>query len=97
MANTQTSHAFESVTVLSQNSSTSGATIVSSGSVPGGRTHARSPHDIEGAILGYVRAIRALGRTTINSAEIAEALSIPLSDVHKAVGNLRPRGVRVIG
>ena len=49
---------------------------------------------IEKAIYAHIRAVRALGRKRINTAEIAAALSLPLSDVNRALSSLRKKGVR---
>lgn len=51
---------------------------------------------IESAVYAHIRAVRALGRATINSAEIAEALSIPLEKVHNALVALKAKGVRAL-
>ena len=51
---------------------------------------------IESAVYAHIRAVRALGRTTINSAEIAEALSLPLEKVHQAITALKGKGVKVL-
>lgn len=49
---------------------------------------------VEDAVYSHIRAIRSLGRTRINTAEIAMALSIPQRDVDRAVASLRGRGVK---
>lgn len=49
---------------------------------------------IEKAVYAHIKAIRTLGRTSINTAEIAQALSIPMPDVTRAVSNLRDKGVK---
>jgi hypothetical protein len=51
--------------------------------------------NIENAIYAHIRAIRALGRKTINTIEIAEALSIPVTQVNAAIGSLKRKGVKV--
>ena len=51
---------------------------------------------VESAVYAHIRAVRALGRTTINSAEIAEALSLPLEKVHKAITALKGKGVKAL-
>ena len=56
-----------------------------------------SESELESAVFGYLQSIRALGRTNINSTEIADALSISLADVHRAITNLGNRGVQVVG
>jgi len=58
----------------------------------------RSKRDgaIEGAVYSHIRAVRALGRTNINTTEIADALSLDLDEVNRAVARLRKKGVRGI-
>lgn len=51
---------------------------------------------IKNAVYGYIQAIRALGRKSVDSTEISEALSLPARDVEKAMRNLRDRGVRLV-
>ena len=50
---------------------------------------------LEKAVYAHIRAIRTLGRTSVNTAEIAAALSIPVIDVDRAVANLRDKGVKL--
>jgi hypothetical protein len=50
----------------------------------------------QNAVYNYILALRALGRTRINTAEIAESLSLPVSDVHDALAGLKKKGVRVL-
>jgi hypothetical protein len=59
---------------------------------------ARSTHDkkIERAVYSHIRAIRALGRTRINTSDIADALSLKVSEVNSAVAKLKRKGVRNI-
>lgn len=52
---------------------------------------------IETAVYSHIKAMRALGRTSLNTTEIARALSISRKDVERAVPNLRDKGVRRIG
>jgi hypothetical protein len=54
-----------------------------------------NPAEVEKAVYAYIRAIRALGRTTIHTAEIAAALSLPVREVNQAVPSLNRKGVRV--
>jgi DNA-binding Lrp family transcriptional regulator len=53
-----------------------------------------SKEEIRLAILGHIRAIRALGRTEINTQEIADALNIPVQEVNNALEALKKHGVR---
>jgi hypothetical protein len=46
------------------------------------------------AVYGYMRAMRALGQTTVNTADIGKALGLPLRDVERAVIALRSKGVK---
>lgn len=50
--------------------------------------------DIERAVFGYIRAMRALGHTKINTTTIADALSLPITEVNRVVARLQERGVR---
>ncbi len=56
----------------------------------------RSSKDIEGAVYAYIRAVRALGQTSVNSVDISRALSLPLGEVEQAIQGLRDKGVRII-
>ena len=49
---------------------------------------------IEAAVYAHIRAIRALGRTKINTAEIARALDIGIKDVERALDNMKEKGVK---
>jgi hypothetical protein len=46
------------------------------------------------AILSYIKAIRTLGRTEINTQEIADALSISVREVNDTLEVLKKQGVR---
>jgi hypothetical protein len=46
------------------------------------------------AILAHIKAIRTLGRTKINTQEIADALSISVQEVNDALEALKKHGVR---
>ena len=46
------------------------------------------------AILAHIRAIRTLGRTEINTQEIADALSISVQEVNDVLEALKKHGVR---
>jgi Replication protein A C terminal len=69
--------------------------------LPGGSTRisvrrrGRSSRKVENAVYSYVRALRSLGKKTVNTMEIAESLSLPLSDVHNAVKSLANKGIKV--
>lgn len=57
----------------------------------------RANASVENAVYAHIRAIRTLGRTTINAGEIAKSLSLPVADVNRAVAALKSKGVKVIG
>jgi Mn-dependent DtxR family transcriptional regulator len=48
------------------------------------------------AVLQYVKALRALGHTRINSVMIADALNLDHQTVLKAVKDLQTKGIKVI-
>jgi hypothetical protein len=50
---------------------------------------------IENAVYAHIRAVRALGRTEVNTAEIAKALRLPLKEVERAVSRLVSKGIKV--
>jgi hypothetical protein len=50
--------------------------------------------DVEKAVYGYLRAIRALGRTDLNVSDVAAALNIAVPLVIAALGALRSKGVK---
>lgn len=56
--------------------------------------HARK--GVQNAVYAYIRAIRALGRTQINTTEIAEALSLSVAEVNHAISSLKKNGVRAL-
>jgi hypothetical protein len=88
----------------SSNNSTSGTVSVddtgmsSLGAHPPGpdvtRNRRSSDNKIERAVYAHIRAVRTLGRTHINTSEIADALSLKVSEVNRAIEKLRDKGVR---
>ena len=80
--------------VLSTDSVTKECVQVSG--VTGGRRSVRGSKNIQNATYAYIRAIRALGRTEINTSEIAEALSLPVLEVNRAVSSLKKKGVKLL-
>lgn len=52
---------------------------------------------IEAAVYAHIRALRALGKASANTADIALALNLPVSIVHQAAENLKSKGVRLAG
>lgn len=63
-----------------------------------GHRHSRAavPDDIKSAVYSHIQAIRSLGRTKTNTAEIADALDLDRKLVEAAVHSLREAGVRRI-
>ncbi len=55
---------------------------------------ARTNKNVQNAVYAYIRAVRALGRTKINTTEVADALSLPVAEVNGALSSLKKRGVR---
>lgn len=49
---------------------------------------------IERAVSSHIQAVRTLGRTQINTSDIADALSLDVNDVNRAVEKLKSKGVR---
>jgi hypothetical protein len=49
---------------------------------------------IERAVFSYIRAVRTLGRTKTNTAEVADALSLPVREVNLAIKALKTKGVK---
>lgn len=60
------------------------------------RRPTRANKAVQNAVYGYIRAVRALGRTKITTAEVSEALSLPIAEVHGALSSLKKRGVRTL-
>jgi len=59
------------------------------------KSSTRTKQRIEAAVYAYIRAIRALDRTRINTEEVAEALNLSVDKVNRAIAGLRKKGVRV--
>jgi hypothetical protein len=59
--------------------------------------HQRSSKSVEAAVYGFVRAVRALGKTQINTADIAKALGLPVSKVDEVLPKLIGKGIRRAG
>lgn len=57
----------------------------------------RNGKNIETAVYTYVRALRTLGKTQVNTAEIARALGVPVSSVDRVLSKLSERGIRRAG
>lgn len=82
--------------VVSTESSTSqrGNLVISSDNRSGVRP--KGIKSVQNAVYAYVQAVRSLGRKQLNTIEIAEALSIPVAEVNRAVKSLKKRGVKVL-
>lgn len=73
-------------------------TIVTSSALLGSKKETQtktSVRDIQVAVYSHIQAVRALGRTNINTEEIAKALSLPVGSVNVAIAKLKDKGVRV--
>jgi DNA-binding MarR family transcriptional regulator len=57
----------------------------------------RSDKKIETAVYTYIRALRSLGKTQVNTAEIAKALGLPISTVDSVLPKLSEKGIRRAG
>lgn len=51
---------------------------------------------IENAVYAHIQAIRGLGRSQINTSEIADALSLPVQEVNLAIESLREKGIKTL-
>jgi hypothetical protein len=60
-------------------------------------TRAQPTRDVERAVYAYIQAVRALGKTKVETEEIARALGLGLSEVERTVKALRSRGVKPVG
>jgi len=80
--------------ILSTESTTSGQIQFSF--APRARRSARANTSVQNAVYAYIRAVRALGRTEINTSEVAAALSLSVAEVNSALSSLRKRGVKAL-
>ncbi len=95
---------------LSSEANTTTATVTTSNVASSSSSHVaqefitshRYPHisgvsdkKLEAAIYGHLRAMRALGKTVIDTANVAEALSLPVSTVNEVVVRLQKKGIKV--
>jgi Mn-dependent DtxR family transcriptional regulator len=51
--------------------------------------------NIENAVYAHIQAMRALGKTRVNTVDIAKALNLSLSEVEKTISALRHKGVKI--
>jgi hypothetical protein len=63
---------------------------------PRPRRSIRGSKSAENAIYAYIRAIRALGRTNVNTLDIADALSLTPAEVNRALSSLKKKGVKTL-
>lgn len=82
--------AVQYVTGSTASSSTSGNVMAS----PSPSPPPASKKQLRLAILAHIQAIRVLGRTEINTQEIADALCISVQEVNDALEVLKKQGVR---
>ena len=68
-------------------------TIPAQDSFPGVRSSSKIT---ESAVYAHIRALRALGHTTINTAKIADALSLNRRQVERAISALKDKGIRAM-
>jgi len=52
--------------------------------------------NIENAVYAHIRAMRELGKTQLNTAEIAEALGLSVTEVDSTLAALKKKGVKVL-
>lgn len=78
-----------------ESATTSGTMIVSSASPISAESMRSSARTVENAVYAHIRALRALGRSTVNTHEIAQALNINPGRVMDAIHALKTRGVKV--
>ena len=76
--------------IIGSTASTSGNVMVS----PSPSPPPVSKKQLQNAILAHIQAIRTLGRTEINTQEIADALCISVQEVNDALEVLKKQGVR---
>lgn len=51
--------------------------------------------EVEKAVFAHIRAVRTLGHKTVNTRDVARALSLPTEMVEKVVAGLSKKGVKV--
>jgi hypothetical protein len=77
---------------IDSRAATTGPAMISQ--IPSAKRGLLRQKKIENAVFGYIQAVRALGRTTINTTEVARALDLNLADVERTLSALRRRGVK---
>jgi len=58
---------------------------------------ARASKKLEDAVYTYIRAIRRLGHTQLDTAQIADALNQNVREINAAVARLSSKGVKILG
>jgi len=76
--------------------SSGGTMIITRGSSAGSADAGSAAKKVEGAVYAYIQAVRALGRTTIHTEEIAKALGLPVDRVDATLDALKKKGVKVL-
>ena len=84
-----------SITILSTSNSASTTSLFEEARSISPRSRRSVPKEVENAVYGFIKAVRALGRTNITTGEISRALEIPLKQVDAAALNLKNKGVKV--
>src|SRR5262245_37390849 len=80
---------------LQRSSSTADIVTTSASVVDSFRPKDRQTN-LEDAVYAHIHAVRSLGRTQINTAEIAAALGINVGRVSEVLSRLRAKGVRTL-
>ena len=75
-------------------STTSATSSHNSTVIPPESDRSKEFDEIKRAVLAHIRAVRALGRTEINTLEIAAALSLSVQKVNEVLSELGAHGVR---
>jgi hypothetical protein len=60
------------------------------------RRRVRASTNVQNAVYAYVRAMRSLGRTKVNTSEVAEALSLQVVEVNRAISSLKKKGIKAL-
>jgi hypothetical protein len=77
-----------------QTTSTASSVFVHTPPAVSKRVETKDKQDFESAVFAYIQAMRAMGRTKLNTADIAQALGCKPSDVEQTLASLRPKGVK---
>jgi predicted transcriptional regulator len=79
--------------VLSSDSTTDDRVSIT-GTVKAKRKSAEK--NLVNAVYAHITAVRALGRKTINTQEIADALNLPMATVERSILLLKKKGVKFL-